>query len=165
MTNDFSNISISLFANLSKNLKEKLPGFGGCASEAGTCIQYEFDIKSGYVNDLAITPAKRPDVKDSLETINKVREGDLTIRDMGYFAIDYFRIVQQKGASFLSRLNPRVVVFQKKGNKFEEIDFEGLYQMMTQNNIERLDKQVFIGMEEKFPVRLVIGLMPKDIVA
>jgi hypothetical protein len=151
--------------DVSKNLKEKLPGFGGCASEAGACIQYEFDIKSGYVNDLAITPAKRPDVKDSLETINKVRAGDLTIRDMGYFVIDYFRGIQEKKAFFISRLKPKVVVYQKKGNKFEEIDFVGLYHMMIKNNIERLDKQVFIGSDEKFPVRLVIGLIPEEVVA
>jgi hypothetical protein len=150
--------------DVSKNLKDKLPGFGGCASEAGVSIQYEIDIKSGYVNDLAFTPAKRPDAKDSLETISKVRTGDLTIRDMGYFAIDYFKNIQ-KGAFFLSRMNPKVGVFLKKDNKFEELDFEELYKTMTQNNIARIDKQVFIGVEEKLPVRLIIGLVPEEVVA
>ena len=149
--------------DVSKNLKDKLPGFGGCASQAGVSIQYEFDIKSGYVNDLAFTSAKRPDVKDSLETISKIREGDLTIRDMGYFAIDYFKGIQKKGAFFLSRLNPKVAVFQKKNNKFEELDFEELYKTMTQNNFAKVDKEVFIGAEEKFPVRLVIGLVPEEV--
>jgi len=49
------------------------------------------------------------------------------------------------------------------GNEFEELDFGQLYQMMKKNNIERLDKEVYIGREEKFPVRLVIELMPDDV--
>jgi len=67
--------------DLPKTLWEKLPGFGGCASNAGVCIQYEFNVKSGEVNDLSIHPAKRPDNKDAIQTIGLVRAGDLTIRD------------------------------------------------------------------------------------
>ena len=60
-----------------KEMQKELPGFGGSASKAGCCIQYEFDIKSGQVNDLSITPANRPDNKDASETADLVRPGDL----------------------------------------------------------------------------------------
>ena len=46
-----------------------LPGFGGSASKAGACIQYEFELKSGQVNDLTITPANSSDSKDALATM------------------------------------------------------------------------------------------------
>ena len=54
-----------------------LPGFGGSASKAGVCIQFEFDIKSGKILDLTITPANRPDFTDAKETKLNIEKGDL----------------------------------------------------------------------------------------
>ena len=151
--------------DLPKTLWEKLPGFGGCASQAGVCIQYEFNLKSGEVNDLSIHPAKRPDKMDAIQTMGLVRPGDLTIRDLGYFVLDYFKQIEKAGAFFLSRLYTTILVYQKKGDKFQEIDFAKLYQNMKEGNIQRLDQKVYIGAEEKFPVRLIIELVPEEVVA
>ena len=142
-------------------LAKQLPGFGGGASKAGVSIQYEFDIKSGEVNDLNITAANRPDTKDTSETINKVRKGDLILRDLGYAILSCFRAMQEAGAYFISKLNAIVVVYEKKGDRFVELDFDKLYLLMKKCKINRLDKFVFIGKKEKFPVRLIIDLMPE----
>lgn len=151
--------------DLCKTVWEKLPGFGGCASKAGVCIQYEFNVKSGEVNDLSIHPAKRPDNKDATQTMGLVREGDLTIRDLGYFVLDYFKRIEKAGAFFLSRLNTKILVYQKNKNKYQEVDFAKIYQRMKEDNIQRLDRKVYIGEEEKFPVRLIIELVPEEVVA
>ena len=151
--------------DLPKTLWEKLPGFGGCASKAGVCIQYEFNVKSGEVNDLAIHPAKRPDNKDAIQTIDLVRPGDLTIRDLGYFVVDYFRRIEKARAFFLSRLNTKILVYQKKEDKLQELDFAKVYQMMKTGNIQRVDQKVYIGEKAKFPVRLIIELVPEEVVA
>jgi hypothetical protein len=151
--------------DLPETLWEKLPGFGGCASNAGVCIQYEFNVKSGEVNDLSIHPAKRPDNKDAIQTIGLVRPGDLTIRDLGYFVVDYFRRIEKARAFFLSRLNTKILVYQKKEDKLHELDFEKVYQRMKEQNIQRLDNKVYIGEKEKFPVRLIIELVPEEVVA
>jgi hypothetical protein len=151
--------------DLPKTLWEKLPGFGGCASNAGVCIQYEFNVKSGEVNDLSIHPAKRPDKKDAIQTIDLVRPGDLTIRDLGYFVLDYFNRIEKAKAFFLSRLNTKILVYQKKGDKFRKLDFAKLYQSMRVQNIQRLDQKVYIGEKERFPVRLIIELVPEEVVA
>jgi hypothetical protein len=151
--------------DLFKALFEKLPGFGGCASKAGVSIQYEFDVKSGEVNDLSIHPAKRPDNKDAIQTIGLVRKGDLTIRDLGYFAVDYFKKIEKTGAFFLSRLHTKILVYQKKEDRLKELDFAKVYQMMMAGNIQRLDQKVYIGENEKFPVRLIIQLVPEEVVA
>lgn len=150
--------------DLPQSLKEILPGFGGCASKAGVSIQYEFNIKSGEVNDLSIYPAKRPDHKDAMQSIDLVREGDLTLRDLGYFALDYYKRIEKEGAFFLSRLNTKTLVYQQKENKLQQLDFVKLYQVMKSGNLQRLDMWVYIG-EEKFPVRLVIEMMPDEVVA
>lgn len=151
--------------DLFKTLSEKLPGFGGCASKAGVCIQYEFDVKSGEVNDLSIQPAKRPDNKDAIQTVGLVREGDLTIRDLGYFALEYFKNIEKARAFFLSRLNPIILVYQKKDDKFKELDFAKVYQMMMAGNIQSLEQKVYIGEKDKLPVRLIIELMPEEVTA
>jgi hypothetical protein len=149
---------------LASRLKEIFPGFGGCASEAGACIQYDFDLKTGHINDLAITPAKRPDSKDALASMGSVMKGDLTIRDLGYFVLEYFMTAQAAGAFFISRLNTKIAVYVKKGNGFEEIGFGKLYQFMKKKRIKRLEKSVYIGRNEKFPVRLILELMPDEVV-
>ena len=151
--------------DLPKRLAEILPGFGGCASKAGASIQCEFDMKSGDINDLSIHPAKRPDSKDALESIDLVRAGDLTIRDLGYFAVDYFKRIEKAGAFFLSRLNAKILVYQNNEDKFEELDFAKVYKSMKVNKIHRLDQRVYIGEKEKFPVRLIIELVPEEVVA
>jgi hypothetical protein len=157
------NVKDSSKFDLPAKLKDILPGFGGNASKAGACIQYEFEIKSGHVNDLTITPANRPDSKDALATMDAVVKGDLTIRDLGYFALKYFRAANKAGAFFLSKLNVKINVYQIRVNDFEELDFGQLYKMMKKNHIERLDKEVYIGKEDKLPVRLVIELMPDEV--
>lgn len=150
--------------DVSENLAKQFPGSGGSASKAGISIQHEFDIKSGEVTDLAITSANRPDTKDTLETIDKIKEGDLIIRDLGYSVLSCFKSIKKAGAYFLSRLNVNLVVYEMIANKFMEIDFGNLHQIMKEGSIQRLDKQVFIGKNEKFPVRLIIELMPDGIV-
>lgn len=157
------NVKDSSKFDLPEKLKDILPGFGGGASKSGACIQYEFEIKSGHINDLTITPANRPDSKDALATKDAVLKGDLTIRDLGYFALKYFIAAKKAGAFFLSRLNVKINVYQKKANGFEELDFGQLYKIMKRNKIERLDKKVYIGKDDKFPVRLVIELMPDEV--
>jgi hypothetical protein len=149
--------------DLAERLKDKLPGFGGNASKAGACIQYEFEIKSGQVNDLSITPANRPDSKDAIASMDAIMKGDLIIRDLGYFVLKYFIEAQNVGAFFISRLNAKIIVYQLKGNVFEELNFGQVYQMMKENHIQRLDKEVYIGRVEKFPVRLIIELMPDEV--
>jgi hypothetical protein len=131
--------------DLPKNLKKELPGFGGSASEAGVSIQYEFDLKSGKVIDLTLNPAKRSDSKDAMQTIDLVHKGDLTIRDLGYFSLDYFMRIDEKKAFFLSRLQTQILVFEKKENKLQKLDFSKLYSEMKKRKILRLDKEVFIG--------------------
>jgi len=157
------NIKDSSKFDLPPRLKDKLQGFGGSASKAGTSIQYEFEIKSGQVNDLTINPGNSSDSKYALATMDSIRKGDLIIRDLGYFALKYFIAADKAGAYFLSKLNSKIIVFEAKGNGLNELDFGRLYKMMKTNNLTRLDKEVYIGRDDKFPVRLVIELMPDEV--
>ncbi len=157
------NVKDSSKFDLPPKLKDMLPGFGGSASEAGACIQYEFELKTGQITDLTITPANRPDSTDALATKGSVMKGDLTIRDLGYFALEYFTTAKKEEAFFLSRLHAKIIVYEMKGDEFEELNFGQLYHMMKRNHYDKLDKEVYIGKDAKLPVRLIIELMPDEV--
>jgi hypothetical protein len=147
--------------NAPSNLASHYRGSGGSGdtSEAGICIQYEFDLKTGGFLDLNITEAVRNDQRDAKETAENVCENDLVIRDLGYFSVPVLRTIDEKGAFFLSRLKSDISVCGQDG---KEIDFEELYKEMSEKNIGYCEKQVLIG-KEKLPVRLYIGLVPDEV--
>jgi hypothetical protein len=142
-------------------LKEYFKGFGGKkASESGMCIQYEFDIKTGKVLDLDITDAKSSDSKDAKAKIDDIKEGELIIRDLGYFSLDVIKGIITRKAFVISRLNTSTLVYDENG---EELSFVALYKKMTKDNNTHLEKQVFIGKNHQIPMRLVLDLVPEEI--
>lgn len=149
--------------DLPEEYREYLPGSGGNASKAGACLQFEFDIKSGHIIDLSLTPANRPDAKDALETMDTVAINDLVIRDLGYFSYASLSNISNKGAYFISRLNPKTVVWEMIKDKQSRLDFKVLYYQMKRYNLSRIYKDVYIGNQVKMPVRLVIELMPDEV--
>jgi hypothetical protein len=149
--------------HLLEEYKDYLPGSGGSGSKAGACLQFEFDLKSGHIIDLSLTPANRPDVKDALESLDNVKKGDLIIRDLGYYAFNSFINIIKKEAFFISRLGAKTNVFEMRSGNYKKLDFKSVYHKMKRCKQSRNYKDVFIGSEEKIPVRLVIELMPDDI--
>lgn len=149
--------------DIHKQLKNELPGFGGSASEASACIQFEFDLKSGSIIDLDLIPGNSSDSKDALKKSNDIQKNDLIIRDLGYFALDVLTDIQQAEAYYISKLNYKTTVYENKKDQMKELDFGKLYRDMKLNRITRMEKQVLIGKDDKIPVRLIIELMPDHI--
>jgi hypothetical protein len=142
-------------------LKEYFKGFGGNkASASGMCIQYEFDIKTWKVLDLDIIDAKSSDCSDAKAKIDDIKEGELIIRDLGYFSLEVIREIIKRKAFIISRLNTSTLVYDKNGL---ELSFVALYKKMIKSNNRHLEKQVFIGRDHRIPIRLVIDIVPEDI--
>jgi hypothetical protein len=147
--------------DLPERLKDHFRGYGGkVTSEAAACIQYEFDIKNGKILDIDFTPARKTDYQDAREKTGDIQKGDLIIRDLGYFNTGVFKKIIDDNAFFISRLHTKILVFEQ--NK-KEIYFSKLYDKMIREKRSHLDAQVFIGYEEKLPVRLIIDIMPEEI--
>ena len=143
--------------------KDEFPGSGGSASKAGACLQYEFDLKSGNILGLTLTPANRPDVTEAKEVLDTIDKNDLVFRDLGYYTLASLNNVIGKEAFFISRLGSNTVVYEKVKEKLQRLDFKELYAYMVKNKISRLTKKVLIGAQEKIPVRLVIELLPEAV--
>lgn len=148
--------------DLQDDYKNILPGSGGCASKAGACIQFEFDLKKGSIIQLDITPANRPDNKEASEVLDDVEEGDLVIRDLGYHLFDSFSNIIKRKAFFISRLHPKIDVYILKNGCYNKVDFKDLYLKMTKCKKVWDCSEVFIG-KDKIPVNLGVEIMPDDI--
>lgn len=148
---------------LPQEYKEYLPGSGGSASEAGACLQFEFDLKSGHVVDLSLTPANRPDVKDALDGFDLIEKNDLVIRDLGYYSFSSLNNILSKGAFFISRLGSKTNVYEEKNKKLTKLEFKTLYHRMKRDKLTRIYKDVFIGPKSSIPVRLAIELIPETV--
>lgn len=140
-------------------LKGYYKGFGGKnTTGAGVCIQLEFDLKTGKILEIELTDANKPDNKDVSIKAENIEEGELVIRDLGYFVLDAVEKIIQNGAYIISRLNAKTKVYEPNG---EEISFEKVYQWMLQNQIAHVEKQVLIGHERKIPVRMILDIVPE----
>jgi hypothetical protein len=147
---------------LDSSLKDDLPGSGGSNSGAEVCIQFEYDLKTGKINDIEITPKNRNDATDAEAKKEKILPSDLVIRDLGYFKTGVFSHIIKEKAYFITRLHSTINVYEDPaGNSL--LDFEALYRDLSKNKIERVEKDVFIGTAEKLPVRLVIAMVPEEV--
>jgi hypothetical protein len=146
------------------NLKDKYPGNGGGASDAGIHIQFEFDLLSGKVSDLHITDTLRADSTEANDTIDQVQKGALILRDLGYYDTTVLYKINQNGAYYISRLKPKAKVYELKAGRYFEIDITKIYRQMKQNNIRYQEVSVYIGTRQKHLVRLVAELMPEEII-
>lgn len=144
-------------------LKNNMVGLGGVSSKSASCIQYEYDLKTGFVHDLNITSANRSDANDAKETQCNISQNDLVIRDLGYFSLDVFSEFNKKGAYLISKLNMKTTVYELKQGKYIPIEFDQLYALMKEQKVQQIEKQVYIGTQAKLPVRLIISLIPEEI--
>ena len=141
--------------DLPEQLRKHFKGFGGrCTSESALCIQYEFDLKSLKFVSLKVTDANVPDI-----TVDEVSPNELILRDLGYFLLESFTQINDKGAFFVSRINNMVTV--KENSK--SFDFKKLYQHMLQTGQTIVEKQVELGLEKPVAVRMVAQLVSDDV--
>lgn len=145
---------------LPERLKDYFKGFGGKnKTGAGACIQLEIDLKTGKLLEVELTHANKPDNKDVSLKAENIEEGELVIRDLGYFMLDAVEKIIKNKAYIISRLNTKTKVYEVNG---QDISFEKEYRTMCQNQISHLEKQVLIGQEHRIPVRLILAIVPEE---
>ena len=89
--------------------------------------------------------------------------GSLQINDLGYFSLEQFASWEKNGIYHLSRLSNSVNVYLSQEDD-EAID---LPRHINKNfaNCNIVDLKVFIGANEKLPIRLVIYRLPQEVVS
>lgn len=147
------------------NLKDSYKGSGGSGSEACIKIQFEFDLTTGNIIDLSLNPYTVTDSIDAKSCVSKINANDLLIRDLGYIDCSIMSSIEDKKAYYVNRLMSNVNVYIKKDEStFKLINFVSIIKMMRLYKINILEKEVYIT-QNKLKVRLIIELLPEDIIA
>ncbi len=151
---------------IDESLSEDYPGSGGSSSKASIRIQFEYDVLNGEIVDLTLNGYTEQDAKNSRTTIELVKNQDLVIRDLAYMHFDILEEIDKKlNAFFLCRLIQGVNVYEKINGQFVKIDFEDIYNFMTESNINILEKEIYLSFKNRLCMRLIIYLLPDDVVS
>jgi len=95
---------------LHEKLADEFKGSGGNASVASVKVDVSYDIKHERTEHLAIRQGVDSDQSFAEDLAACVQPGDLVIRDLGYFCLNFFATLASIGAYFLSRLRFNVNV-------------------------------------------------------
>lgn len=90
-----------------------------------------------------------------------IKEGDLIIRDLGYFVLNSLQMIIDKGAYFLSRLLPNIKIYLQRED-ITPIDL-GKYIKKYFKKCNLIEIDVYIG-DAKILVRLILYRAPKDVI-
>jgi hypothetical protein len=153
-------IKDSVCFQVDSSLADYYPGSGGSASKANVRIQFEYDLLNGKIIDLSINAFNDQDAKDSIATLDFIKENDLIVRDLAYMHIDALQGIIDKTAHFLSRLNSTTKAYQKKNGELVELDFSAIIWFMRENKIKQVEQTVVLGENKDLQVRLFLFLMP-----
>lgn len=158
-------IKDSVCFQIDKSLADSYPGSGGSGSPAAVRIQFEYDLLKGQINDLSVNAFNDQDTINSIQTLELTQENDLIIRDLAYMNLSVLKGIIERPAYFLCRLQYNVIVYEKKDNRYEKLDFVKLRNFMKKNNLDVIEKDVYLGYNERVNVRLIIHLLADDVVA
>lgn len=149
---------------LPKHLAPDFPGFDGDGTESCTQIQFEYDILSGKIIDLSLGDARIADSAYAKPLLNNIQRKDLIIRDLGYSKIESFMTMEAKGAYYVSRLNPNIKIYERRGNAMVSLSYKTILQRLRCSKKSYLDINIYLGRDAKHPVRLTANLLPPDAV-
>lgn len=119
-------------------------------------IQTFYNIKKNIYCFFKLTSFICNDQSAAYSVIPLLNQGDLLIRDLGYFVLGAFADMIKKGVYFLSRLRYNTGLFEvDSGNKINLLSF------VKKNSI--VDKKILLGNKYKLLVRLVAIKLPDSI--
>jgi Transposase DDE domain len=141
------------------------PGYSGSGTKACAAVQFEFDILTGKVNHLSLENARVSDKTYASGRMATLREGDLLLRDLGYYSVSTYSEIESRKAFYVSRLNPQLLIYEKKRGVFKELSHGGIIKRLRASGKMYLDIPVYIGKDTKHPVRLIANLLDEEAVA
>jgi DDE family transposase len=139
--------SLAAFFPGSANQKRK--------TRAALKIQWICDLLSGSLVQLSYSGFRRNDQAAAPDVLGVLRQGDLVLRDLGYFSLQVLAQVQAAGAFFLSRFRHGVLIRDPKTKK--PIDLLRLLQ-----GSRHFDGWVLLG-EQQHLIRLVAVPVPEEV--
>lgn len=120
-------------------------------------LQVIYALFSGSFKEFGIGSFTDNDQGASGGIIKLLKQGDLVIRDLGYFVLNVFRQIASGGAFFLSHLRYGINIYD--AHTGQQIQLKDV----LKDSI--IDRQVLLGAKEKLRVRLVAVKLPDHVAA
>jgi hypothetical protein len=144
-----------------EKMADKFKGSGGNASAASVKVDYCYDVKHEKAEHIAIRQGADSDQGFAEDLAARVQEGDLVIRDLGYFCLNFFAHLASVGAYFLSRLGFNV-------NVYLTADADEPIKLIRHinrfgNGSKTVEFNVFLGQKHRIPIRLIVYRLPPDV--
>jgi hypothetical protein len=156
----FSRVNLldSTQITLPKALEAYFSGYNSPGTEAALKIQLSVDYLQGRLNALRMGPGRVPDQTCDL-AVQLATPGSLQLFDMGYAVLKYLRQIDDQDAYYLTRCKTRTNIYAH----LEDADPLDLAAWLEVHATARgvVDQWVFIGAEERLPVRLVAWRLPQ----
>jgi hypothetical protein len=142
-----------------KSNAEHFPAHGNHhGATAGAKIDFAFDLLSGQILSHSLHAATDQDKSIGKDLLTQVQQGDLVLRDMGYFSLGEFDAIEKLGAYWLTRLPLTVGV-----KLADSEDSASLEHHLDRCKRDILDIKVSVGAEGK-KCRLVALRAAPDVV-
>jgi len=128
-------------------------------------IQYEYDLLSGNWSCFELTKATHNDQRDSRETLEKIEEDDLHVRDLGYVTMPYLNGVVDKGAYFLNRLPTTINVYSIKDEGLQLLDWKSIHKEFANKKLSQMELDVVLSKKYNLESRMIIMPIPEEVYA
>lgn len=136
------------------------PNFGNFSKTKGLMnLQYEYDLLSGSWDSIALTNCKTNDQQNSKQTIDRILEGALYLRDLGYITPTYLNAVIKREAFFLNRLPSQANIYTLDK---EQINWSSIDRKFKKTGASTLEMNVTIYNKYHIPCRLIIERISND---
>ena len=124
----------------------------GMVKKAITRIQFSFDLKNNTYENLEMCTYTQNDGYYSEKIIKRAKEGDLVLRDLGYWNLKAFKQLVKKGVYILSRYKLSTKIYNRDK---EEMDLVRHLKKLEKKGIRQVDEIVYIGREKDLKVRII----------
>jgi len=139
---------------LNKQLAQVFPGLRNHG--ATLKLQAAMNVVTNQLHSLELRPSREND-QSYTKYLDCIEKEDLSINDLGYFCIDSFKKIEEKGAFFLSRFLKSTNVYHADphmgGDKIE------LAPVLETTKKNRVELNILLG-KSKFKCRLVALRLP-----
>lgn len=124
---------------------------------AGAKLDCIGEIVSGALLDTKITEGHTQDKTSGPRLLDHLSPGDLVLRDMGYFDIKSFKVIEERGAHWISRLHGMAAVTLPSGKLLEK--------SLKSTRLNTIDEPCVMVTEKRHNCRLIAIRTPEPLAA